>query len=479
MTFVKFALIFVSLTIGGFLFLPNVYADQPPPLVASIQNSPYYFAEDDLGINMLRYFNVPLTPYLTEGVTDKSTNKEIMDAYYKTNSNITSSVVEQHSDRAISYVLHIESPEIFGKDDSDNKVASFNFQLFNPETNAYQFTLESLSSKDKQKYYELASRYINPGKRPDPFDATIDVVTGDGTVLQKWQYYDCSIAYFETYLQNNLTFLMFAGGLEPEIRDHSQFECRARYMQADMEHIRSPYTNFHGTTATKTYDTAKLGKIPSTDDRALSYLVSFVGKEIPKEVTFQTFQQFGPLGQTIPQYYGYLGFVGTNPEFFLESLLSKDKKGYYEYISRYINAGKTPDQFDVKVDLVSPDSLKLKDDMKKYMTKHGIKFRESDSMLGFSKEADAVYMTRIQDEYDNEFSAGNIDYSAYTLTQDVIASLKPNCIVMHPLPRREEIPVSFDADPRSRYWEQVENGMWARVALIAHILECDLKIKSA
>ncbi len=133
----------------------------------------------------------------------------------------------------------------------------------------------------------------------------------------------------------------------------------------------------------------------------------------------------------------------------------------------------------VKVDLVSPDSLKLKDDMKKYMTKHGINFRESDSMLGFSKEADAVYMTRIQDEYDNEFSPGDINYSAYTLTQDVIASLKPNCIVMHPLPRREEIPISFDADPRSRYWEQVENGMWARVALIAHILECDLKIKSA
>lgn len=134
---------------------------------------------------------------------------------------------------------------------------------------------------------------------------------------------------------------------------------------------------------------------------------------------------------------------------------------------------------DIKVDLVAPEALKLKEDMKKYMSKHGIDIRESDSMSSFSKEADAVYMTRIQDEYEGEFSAGDIDYGAYTLTDEVIASLKPNCIVMHPLPRREEIPVSFDADPRSRYWEQVENGMWARVALIAHILECDLKIKSA
>ena len=88
-------------------------------------------------------------------------------------------------------------------------------------------------------------------------------------------------------------------------------------------------------------------------------------------------------------------------------------------------------------------------------------------------------MTRIQDEYDNMATAAGVDYGLYTLSLDVLGSVQPNCIVMHPLPRRSEIPISVDSDPRSRYWEQVENGMWARVALIAHILDCDVRIKSA
>ena len=134
---------------------------------------------------------------------------------------------------------------------------------------------------------------------------------------------------------------------------------------------------------------------------------------------------------------------------------------------------------DVKVDLVAPESLKLKDDIKEYMSKRGVEFRESDSLASFVGEADTIYMTRIQDEYDNMATAAGVDYGLYTLSLDVLGSVQPNCIVMHPLPRRSEIPISVDSDPRSRYWEQVENGMWARVALIAHILDCDVRIKSA
>ena len=343
----------LSIGIASFLFLPNVYADSLPPIIAIINEDPYYFAEGNFGISLLHYMDFPLTPYLTSGVTENSTVKEIMDAYFKANSDITASIIEQESDRAISYVLHIQSPELIGDQ------VSYGFQMFNPATNAYQFTLESLASKDNQSYYEFASRYINAGGRPDPFDATIDVVTGDGTVLQKWQYYGCSITYFEIYLEDALVYLMYSGGIQAEIRDQSQIECRSRYMQADMDEVFNHYINFKGPAKTKHYDTAELNKIPSTNDRAVSYLVTFVGREIPEEVTFQTFSKFGTLGTSIPKYGGYLGFVKTNPEFFLESLLSKDKKGYYEYISRYINPGKTPERFDVNVDVVTGDGTAL------------------------------------------------------------------------------------------------------------------------
>lgn len=343
----------LSIGIASSLFLPNVYAAQSPPIVALIDGDPYYFAEGDFGISLLHYLGFPLTPYLTDGVTEKSTDKEIMAAYYKANADVTSAIIEQESDRVISYVLTIQSADFIG-----DKV-SYGFQMFNPGLDEIQFTLESLSNKDNQSYYEFVSRYINPGSRPQPFDATIDAVTGDGTVLQKWLYYGCSITYFEIYLEEALLFLMYAGGIASEIRDQSQIECSSRYLAADMDEVFSPYMRLDGPAKTKHYDTAMLNKIPSRNDRAASYLVTFVGREVPEEVTFQTFGKFGQTGSTISSGYDGTAFGQTTPEFFLEGLLSKDKKEYYEYIARYINPGKTPEKFDVNVDVVTGDGTAL------------------------------------------------------------------------------------------------------------------------
>ena len=133
----------------------------------------------------------------------------------------------------------------------------------------------------------------------------------------------------------------------------------------------------------------------------------------------------------------------------------------------------------ISIDLAAPTELRLGDDMKDYMHRRGIEFRESQNVDQFISEADAVYMTRIQDEYDLELPAGNVDYTSFCLSKHSLTLLKTNAVVLHPLPRRAEIPLFVDHDPRSRYWEQVENGMWARVALIAQMFDCELRIKSA
>ena len=134
---------------------------------------------------------------------------------------------------------------------------------------------------------------------------------------------------------------------------------------------------------------------------------------------------------------------------------------------------------DVKMDLVAPASLGLHDDIKEHMQENEMPFRESENIGDFISEADAVYMTRVQDEYDDVEPGGELDYDRCSLTPATLDAMSPNCAILHPLPRRSEIPVSVDSDSRARYWEQVENGMWARVALIAHVLECDLRIKTA
>ena len=77
-------------------------------------------------------------------------------------------------------------------------------------------------------------------------------------------------------------------------------------------------------------------------------------------------------------------------------------------------------------------------------------------------------MTRIQDEWDNaRGESARIDTSHFKFGAEELKLLPRDGIIMHPLPRRDEIAVCCDHDPRAMYWRQMRNGMWIRSALIA------------
>ena len=81
-------------------------------------------------------------------------------------------------------------------------------------------------------------------------------------------------------------------------------------------------------------------------------------------------------------------------------------------------------------------------------------------------EADAISMTRLQDEW-GDVSGPPYKPEDYFFTGDDLKVLKREGIIMHPLPRRKEISTECDNDSRAVYWRQVRNGMWIRAALIA------------
>ncbi len=94
-------------------------------------------------------------------------------------------------------------------------------------------------------------------------------------------------------------------------------------------------------------------------------------------------------------------------------------------------------------------------------------------------DADAIYMTRVQDEWDSEpGESRGIDASRYWFRSEHLQRLKPDAILMHPLPRRQEIATEVDRDPRAMYWRQMRNGMWIRAALFASLFGCDSAIQS-
>jgi len=124
----------------------------------------------------------------------------------------------------------------------------------------------------------------------------------------------------------------------------------------------------------------------------------------------------------------------------------------------------------IKIYFVSPDVCKMAPDIKDHLDRKGIPWAEESNLDAVLPVVDCVYMTRIQKErfiVPEEYDAAA---GQYVLTLDKVRTMKPDAIVMHPLPRRNEIPDDVDADPRARYFQQAKNGLFIRMALLYMLL---------
>jgi len=89
----------------------------------------------------------------------------------------------------------------------------------------FGFILESLPNKDRINAYKFLSKYINPGKAPEPFDVKIDTTTGDGTTLHTLKYTNCEAVDFAWYLQDYNFIYQFSQKEQQEIREKFVFYC--------------------------------------------------------------------------------------------------------------------------------------------------------------------------------------------------------------------------------------------------------------
>jgi aspartate carbamoyltransferase catalytic subunit len=121
---------------------------------------------------------------------------------------------------------------------------------------------------------------------------------------------------------------------------------------------------------------------------------------------------------------------------------------------------------DVKLSFVAPEQLQVGSDILKQLDASGIQYEVTQNFAEVMPKADALYMTRIQDEWDADGESATIDTSAFGIEAADLERMKETAVIMHPLPRRKEISPDVDNDPRAIYWRQMRNGMWARAALI-------------
>ena len=129
----------------------------------------------------------------------------------------------------------------------------------------------------------------------------------------------------------------------------------------------------------------------------------------------------------------------------------------------------------IKFVFIAPEELKFpRYIIEEELETRGIEYKEVTSMEEAMPELDVLYMTRVQKErFFNEADYIRLK-DTYILTPDKLEPAKKDMIVMHPLPRVNEIAVAVDDDPRAAYFPQAKNGMFIRMALILKMLEVNV-----
>lgn len=127
-------------------------------------------------------------------------------------------------------------------------------------------------------------------------------------------------------------------------------------------------------------------------------------------------------------------------------------------------------KFNTKFHLVSPIELKLPSAVKRHIKEANLQYEQYTDFQEVIPKSDIIYMTRIQ----KERFPDPLDYekvkNAYILENSMLDTAKDNCRILHPLPRVNEISTDVDTNSKAYYFQQAQNGVYVRQALIAAIL---------
>lgn len=122
----------------------------------------------------------------------------------------------------------------------------------------------------------------------------------------------------------------------------------------------------------------------------------------------------------------------------------------------------------VKLHFVAPQELQIGQDILDHLTERDVSFSVSSDPQEALETADVVYQTRINRE---RLTRNFVDPDQYNISSHVLEKMRPDAIIMHPLPRSVEIARDVDLDRRAAYFRQSENGLYVRMALLTMLFE--------
>ena len=120
----------------------------------------------------------------------------------------------------------------------------------------------------------------------------------------------------------------------------------------------------------------------------------------------------------------------------------------------------------VKIHFVSPPEVGMQPDILEHLEKHGTWYEQQPDLASIAGVVDVVYQTRIRPDRVRGHVLGR-----YSIDATTVRRMKPDAIILHPLPRTVELDRTVDDDPRARYFQQATNGLYVRMALLTMVWE--------
>lgn len=125
---------------------------------------------------------------------------------------------------------------------------------------------------------------------------------------------------------------------------------------------------------------------------------------------------------------------------------------------------------DIKIYFISPEELRIEKDIREYLNKHKISYKELHNIESVIDKIDVLYQTRIQKERFSNQKEYLKFKGCYRIDNKLIKKMKDKSIIMHPLPRVDEILTEVDTSPKAVYFKQTKYGLLIRMALLKFIL---------
>ncbi len=121
----------------------------------------------------------------------------------------------------------------------------------------------------------------------------------------------------------------------------------------------------------------------------------------------------------------------------------------------------------IRIFFVSPPELQMKPDILDYLDRHNVRYELESDLNKVVGEVDVIYQTRIRPDRGTDLSL----LRKYAIDSSVLQRIKPDAMILHPLPRTVELDKTVDSDPRALYFRQATNGLYVRMALLTMLLE--------